>query len=447
MKPPLLSVIIPVFNAEKYIGDALASVRRSPTPIEIVIVDDGSTDETKSIADKFGGVVYVHQENRGPAAARNRALESARGKFIAFLDADDLWVGRHPNSALNYIEQSDVDLVLGQTQCLISSSASSANFAPSGEVFHSYQLGAAICRRALIERIGGFDEKMRNGEDVDWFLRVRESGASMATLPELSLYYRLHPGNQPGLYRNSRAGLLTAVHQSLQRRRSGAGPARGRPLVSVIIPVHNAERFIIAAIESVLAQDYRPLELIVVDDGSTDRTSEIVQRIPQVSFHRQAKQGPGAARNAGVRASKGELISFLDADDLWMPGKLSRQVAALSDDVDLEAVFGHVTEFTDLNPEAATREIPGPIPGTILIKRAALDRIGWFDETTEALEGADWYLRALEKSLRARMLPEILYRRRIHGKNRSIAQRDLNGYVRAIKASLDRRRAGEKSPC
>jgi glycosyltransferase involved in cell wall biosynthesis len=439
-----LSVIIPVFNGERFLPEAVASVRRAGLPIEIVIVDDGSTDETEAVANNLGDdVAYVRQENQGPAAARNRGLELARGKFVAFLDADDLWAGDHPKTALNYIERAEVDLVLGRTQCLV---ASGVDFAPSGKEFHSYQLGAAICRRALLERIGPFDPNMRYGEDVDWFLRVRESGAAIATLPELTLYYRLHSGNQPGVYQNSRAGLLNAFHQSLQRRRAGAESPTGRPLVSVVIPVRNGVQFIAAAIESVLAQDYRPLELIVVDDDSSDGTREVVKKFAQVSLQIQSHRGAGAARNAGVRAAKGELIAFLDADDLWTREKLSKQVAAFEHDAGLEAVFGHVAEFEDANSAANGREIPGPIPGTMLIKRAAFARIGWFDASADSLEGADWYLRALEKSLRARMLPEVVYRRRIHGNNRSIVQRDLHGYVRAIKASLDRRRAGEKSP-
>lgn len=215
------------------------------------------------------------------------------------------------------------------------------------------------------------------------------------------------------------------------------------PLISVVIPAYNDERFITPAIESVLAQDYQPIELIVIDDGSTDRTREIVKEFSQAQLHAQSHHGAGAARNVGVRASKGEFIAFLDADDLWTKEKLSRQMNALAQDGQLEAVFGHVVEFFDVDPGNGeeSRAIPGPIPGTMLIKRVAFERIGFFDSAADALEGADWYLRALEKSLRVQMLPDVVYRRRIHEKNRELAHRDLNGYVRAIKASLDRRRA------
>ena len=216
-----------------------------------------------------------------------------------------------------------------------------------------------------------------------------------------------------------------------------------RPLISVVIPVYNGGRFIAAAVESVLAQDYQPLELIVIDDGSTDQTRAIVNKFARARLLSQSHQGAGAARNAGVRESKGEFIAFLDADDLWTDTKLSRQMEAFLKNAELETVFAHVVEFFDVELKRGeeSRAIPGPIPGTMLIKRAAFARIGFFDSAADALEGADWYLRALEKSLRAEMLSDVLYRRRIHENNRALAHRDLNGYVRAIKASLDRRRA------
>jgi glycosyltransferase involved in cell wall biosynthesis len=390
----------------------------------------------------------VRQTTAGPAAARNRGLALARGEYIGFLDADDLWTGQHPANALRYLqEHPEVDLVLGQVQCLMHPGGPGAGFVPSGKWFHTYQLGAAIARRETVDRVRGFNPAMRFGEDVDWFLRVRESGAVIATLPEQVLFYRLHAGNQPGVYQNSRIGLLDAFHQALQRRRDSPGrpPSEGNhPLISVIIPVYNGERFIAAAMESVFAQDYRPLELIVVDDGSTDRTREIVRGFPLATLHAQSHEGAGVARNTGVRAGKGEVMAFLDADDLWMQGKLSRQMEALAADPQLEAVFTHVQEFREGGGDADAVARPGPTPGTMLIRRPAFARIGWFDENPETLEGVDWYLRATEKSLRAQMLPDALYRRRVHGENRSIVHRDLNGYVRALKASLDRRRGAAR---
>jgi glycosyltransferase involved in cell wall biosynthesis len=448
MSSPSLSVIMPVLRGE-FIAEAIASTKRSGIDLELIVVDDGSEDAAELASGLADTIIYIRQSNAGPAAARNRGLSTARGKFIGFLDADDIWTATHPSSALAYLNQhADVDLVLGRVQ-LFTSSSDDQKFSPTGKPFHTYQLGAAVIRREVIDRVGMFDPNMRYGEDVDWFLRLRENHITIAMLPEVALYYRLHRGNQPHVYKHSRTGLLNAFHQSLVRRRGAPihpnqNPAR--PLVSVISPVFNGEAFIAEAIASVVAQDYRPLEIIVVDDGSTDRTREIVRGIPEVTLIECPHRGAGSARNAGVRAAKGELLAFIDADDLWTPNKLTTQIEAVSADSNLEAVFSHVTEFRGEDIANQSEPMAAPMLGTMLIKRASFERIGWFADEPTAVEGVDWYLRASEQSLRSRVLPDVLYRRRIHSANRSIVNRDPSAYLRAIKSSLDRRRAAENLP-
>lgn len=99
-------------------------------------------------------------------------------------------------------------------------------------------------------------------------------------------------------------------------------------LISCIVPVFNGERYVSETLDSILAQTYRPLELIVADDGSTDGTAAVVARYGEpVRYLWQSNQGPAAARNLGVSAAQGEFVAFLDADDLWHPEKLTRQMA------------------------------------------------------------------------------------------------------------------------
>ncbi len=443
---PFLSIIMPAFNAERFLAEAVQSVFRSSVPLELILVDDGSTDGTEGLARGFGkSLTYIRQENAGPSSARNRGLQAARGEMIGFLDADDLWADSHPAAALSYLERhAEVDLVLGQIDYLIQ-----REFNPelSRTPFHSYQVGAAILRRAVWERVGGFDPTMRYGEDVDWFLRIREAGASIAMRAEVSLHYRLHSGNQPNLFQRSRIGLLEACQHAIARRRDLAEappPSQsGRPLISVVIPAYNAGEFIAAAIESVLQQDYRPFELIVVNDGSTDRTAEIVKKFPQVVLLEQSRRGTGAALNEGVRVAKGEFLAFLDADDLWSAGKLTRQMQAFANESGIEAVFVHVAEFRNAQPAEDLRKIAGWTPGAMLITRAAFARIGPFADAASIPEGVEWYMRAVEKSLRSLMLPDVFHRRRLHSRNRGIVDRDWHGYIRVIKASLDRRRSRE----
>ena len=101
------------------------------------------------------------------------------------------------------------------------------------------------------------------------------------------------------------------------------------PLVTIIIPTYNRQSFVVEAVASVLEQDYRPIEVIVVDDGSTDDTESALSAYPTVTYVRQTNQGPSAARNRGIDCAQGGLITFLDSDDLWLPNKLSVQVSLM----------------------------------------------------------------------------------------------------------------------
>ena len=128
-----------------------------------------------------------------------------------------------------------------------------------------------------------------------------------------------------------------------------------RPLISCIIAVFNGERFIAAAVDSVLAQTYRPIEVIVVDDGSTDRTAEIVAGYgDEVRLVTQEAAGPPATRNLGLAAATGEYLAFLDGDDLWHEEKLARQMACLVTEPMPDACVTHVKHFW--MPELAEEE-------------------------------------------------------------------------------------------
>jgi glycosyltransferase involved in cell wall biosynthesis len=221
-------------------------------------------------------------------------------------------------------------------------------------------------------------------------------------------------------------------------------------LVSVIIPVYNCERYVAEAIESVLAQTYKPTEIIVVDDGSTDKSAKIVkQYIPSVQYAHQSRNGSGAARNHGIELAHGNFFSFLDADDTWMKDKLTYQMEAFKSNPGLDMVFGHVKNFysPDL-PEHMKNKIfcpsesmPGVSSSTMLIKRESFVRAGAFVTNWQLGEFLDWYIRAKERGLTNFMVPRVFLRRRIHADNTGIRDRDSrNDYVRILKASLDRRR-------
>jgi glycosyltransferase involved in cell wall biosynthesis len=225
-----------------------------------------------------------------------------------------------------------------------------------------------------------------------------------------------------------------------------------RSLISVMIGVYNAERYLAEAIDSVFAQSYRPLELIVVDDGSDDGSGEVAHRYgAALTYARQENAGNGSARNHAVRLASGELFAFLDADDRFVPGKLAQQFAALQADPTLDMVFGHVREF--VSPELtevqratvrppAPQPLPWPAPNLMLIRRESFARVGPFSESVKVGVTVDWYARAAEAGLRSAMLPEVVLERRLHLTNNGLRERDSRQqYLHVLKAALDRRRA------
>lgn len=221
-------------------------------------------------------------------------------------------------------------------------------------------------------------------------------------------------------------------------------------LISVIVPMYNNEKYLAEAIESILAQTYRPIEIIVVDDGSVDGTSVIANGFaPAVTYVYQANEGVGSARNKGISIAAGDYFSFLDADDIWIEDKLERQMAVFDSDPDVELVYGHARQF--YSPELVglieqkvriPREvIPAHLAPAMLIKRAAFFRVGLYETNWVVGVDQDWHMRAVDLKLNMEMLPDIVYLRRLHDNNHGIKYRQFqHDRLHILKSVLDRRR-------
>lgn len=210
--------------------------------------------------------------------------------------------------------------------------------------------------------------------------------------------------------------------------------------VSVVIPVRNGEHFLAEAIASVLGQSSPPLEVIVVDDGSSDSTSEVAQAFGgRVRYVSQPPLGVAAALNCGIGLARGELLAFLDADDVWRHDKLELQLAAFRADPGLDAVFGHLTNVGEAGDSRET--FAGWSSGTMLIRAEAFARVGPF-RNWRLGEFIEWYARLVDLGLLLLMLPEVVLLRRVHDANMGVQRRhERSEYARVLKAVLDRRRA------
>jgi glycosyltransferase involved in cell wall biosynthesis len=223
-----------------------------------------------------------------------------------------------------------------------------------------------------------------------------------------------------------------------------------QPLVSVIIPVYNGARYLREALESVFAQTYRPIEVIVVDDGSADDSGVIAQSFSEVHYIRQTNQGVAAARNNGIEAAQGEFFAFLDQDDLWTPEKLKLQVDHLLGNPDLGYTLTQQKFF--LGPDGTLppwfrKELfdsvhTGWVLGTLVVRRTTFERVGNFVVGYSAANDSDWFFRAKAANIPMAVVPELLLLKRIHEANDSARAKDILSELRkVVKSSLDRQRS------
>jgi glycosyltransferase involved in cell wall biosynthesis len=227
-------------------------------------------------------------------------------------------------------------------------------------------------------------------------------------------------------------------------------------LISCIVPVYNGERYLGEAIESILQQSYRPIEIIIADDGSTDGTASIAAGYgKQVRYLRQPNAGPAAARNLGVGVSEGGFVTFLDSDDLWPVEKLDRQMERFRARPELDLCFAHVQNFwvpelieeeKQFRDHRISKALPGYSTGTLLARRNCFEVIGEFNSAINHADDTEWFLRAAEQGIVMELLPDVLLYRRLHHTNlsRVKASNSRDQYLQVIKSALDRRRLQNK---
>ena len=215
------------------------------------------------------------------------------------------------------------------------------------------------------------------------------------------------------------------------------------PLVSAIMPVYNGERFLAVALESLAAQDYEPFEIVVCDDGSMDRTPELLASYPTLTVVRQENRGAAAARNAAVAASAGELVAFFDADDEWPANRLTLQARYLLEHPEAGCVLGRQEWLNPppwLTRDARFGDLDGIPLLSAMIRRSVFDELGGFDPTFRVAEDTDLLIRMRERQIGIEILPEILLYRRFHGANLTAEHSSPTALVRSLRQKLDRER-------
>jgi glycosyltransferase involved in cell wall biosynthesis len=359
-----ISLILPNYNRDRYLADAINSIlAQTYAHFELLIWDDGSTDSSLDIAHDFAqrdDRIRVHAaSHRGIAPTLKAAIAQTTFPYLGWVDSDDKLaptalaetvaiLNKLPQVGMVYTQYTVIDEG-GNTQglgdrCRIS--YSKERLLIDFMTFHF-----RLMRRSVYEQVGGIDDSFQWAEDYDLCLKISEV-TQIYHLPKPLYFYRRHSSNLTNQQYETIRWAEKAIQQAMVRRglnqthqlevqivgqfrllpKSDEVQSRATaPLVSVIIPTHNRLPLLGRALRSVQGQTYRPVEIIVIDDGSTDGTTEWVQtHYPQVQVITLPRNGgAAAARNEGAAAAKGQFLAFLDSDDQWHPHYLQHQINTL----------------------------------------------------------------------------------------------------------------------
>lgn len=215
---PVVSIIIPAYNVAPFIGETLGTVlAQTFADYEVIVINDGSpdTEELERVLDPFRDRInYLKQENRGASAARNTGLRAARGEFVAFLDADDLWLPSYLAEQIKFIRERNCDLVCADAEVFSDASHEEQTYMeslvgegpPTGDVTFLGLLSAeqnlitsgVVVRRERVFEVGLFDEALRNAQDFDLWLRLARHGTRMAYQRRTLLRYRSRDNSLSG---------------------------------------------------------------------------------------------------------------------------------------------------------------------------------------------------------------------------------------------------------
>ena len=494
--PPRISIILPTYNRAAYLGEAVASVlAQQGCDFELLVVDDGSTDNTRALLEVIDDsrLHCIFQPNAGRSRARNVALEAARGELVGFLDSDDMFLpgklacqmaflDSHPDHAMVYTAAAFIDSDGERT--------GNAYAAPVAGRIYPYiaffrpvtiLLPTVLLRRSALDAVGGFDEAMERFEDTDLWRRVAKRHLVGAIDKETCLI-RTHCGNV--LARQNPAKIKAALDHYVTKLRHedahevspavlSAGIRRlyghyaaallsvaefapigqilaeqardaFQPKVSIVVPVYNGADYLAEAIDSALAQDYPNLEVVVVNDGSTDggASERIAQRYGErIHYVAQPNGGVASALNRGIETMSGDYFSWLSHDDLYVPNKLARQVEQLAQEPSPEntVLYGDYTVFVG-SPELGTATLlPATAPEdfryfittnnvlhgcTLLVPRGAFIRHGGFNPALRTTQDYDLWFRmaATERFVHH---PGILVQARAHAEQGTHKLKDL----------------------
>jgi glycosyltransferase involved in cell wall biosynthesis len=470
---PSVGVIIPTRNAGRFLPEAIGSLLDQKYPrLEIILVDDNSTDNTPKLATAWAtNVRYVRSEYGSPAAARNTGLRLCQTDYIGFLDADDLWSPNRLTAQIAFHAQyPDLDFSQGYTRkVFLDSYLDTRPRFPRDDAAHlNPNPGSMLFRRQAMSRLGGFDESLIYGEDIDFWLRCRASGLNGAVFEQVVLLYRMHAGNMTNFQPGGQRELQTVLRKSILRQghRPQFSPSNARlphiadkyrrfPLVSVVVFAPGRASHLNETLDSIENQGYPDLEIVL----AVDQTSDNRKTDDHLLAHRKWRSilvhsdglGFAQALNLGWQAASGEYLTSIKAGDLWSADRLRTQVGVLLFNAQAGLVLGDIRLVIDplwLDPAGANQYtiLPGDYLGAALFRRHAVDLVGDVDPTFEEGAAAEWLSRFASGSARQRYpviahIPRVVLYQRAENRSRfDVREWSQTNLTHILHRAIQRRR-------
>ncbi|MDB5183178.1 MAG: glycosyltransferase [Candidatus Saccharibacteria bacterium] len=470
-----ISVIIPTFNRAAYIKEAIDSVLEQNVPkdwgLEVIVTDDGSTDDTAYVLEPYyDKITFLKLPHSGkPSVPRNAAIRAAKGELIAFQDSDDLWAQDKLVKQLPFFDDATVMMSFGNAEIMNMAGDKSGK-----KIADSKSLDAAedfrkllkqntistltvMVRASAFRKTGLFDEadSLRAVEDYELWLRIAASfPRGLRNIDSVLAYYRVHDQNIStsddlisierlcnvyetlldfnGLTVAQRSKVdiqLASMQENWSRLKNELDPA-SQPKVSVVMGVYNGDKYLHAAIDSILGQTFSDFEFIIINDGSTDSAPSIMKsyKDKRIRVINQSNHGLVYTLNKGVRLARGQYIARQDADDISLPSRLKKEVALLDNDQSLGLVgtfftyIDDLTEKKDLTICMPTKSldikralyVTNPIGhGTSMYRRSVFTTTGYYTSDYGPTEDLELW-RRIADSWEIAIIPESLYLYRIN---------------------------------
>ncbi|WP_347272951.1 glycosyltransferase [Candidatus Kuenenia sp.] len=433
---PKISVVMSVYNGGKYLEDSVKSIlTQTYQDFEFIIVNDASTDDSLEIIKKIEDCrlrIITNPENLGLTKSLNKGIKTARGKYIARMDADDISLPHRFETQINFLEKNPDYALVGSSyyqidtdnkiHTLINVLTDNVLIKQGLTKQNWFGHGSVMMRKDVFLQVGGYDERFKLAQDYDLWLRIAESH-KVANIDEPLYKWRV---TKSGISVEKEAEQKYYAHLAISeaKKRNHSKITRHdtqyfhntlqtNPLVSVIVPTYNRPDTLKTTLDSIAAQTYKNIETIVVNDAGEDVSGVIDTFHDRLSIKylvHDKNKGLAASRNTGINAAKGKYIAYLDDDDIFHPDHIETLVTFLETTnykvAYTDAYRAHqekedgkyITKGRDV-PYSLDFDYDRILTGNfipvlcIMHEKSCIEKVGMFDETLRSHEDWDLWMR------------------------------------------------------